>query len=170
MRRFYDEHQKSEPEGYETAQICENGHVITTSADSFPHHQQDHCSKCGAKTLKACTHCSEKIRGHLRGSMSSVHEQPAPGYCHKCGQPHPWTALGIRAAKELLAETDTLPAHEKEALTKSVDDLVRDTPNTPLAVARFKRFLPKAGREAADALRSILVDIASEAAKKALWP
>jgi hypothetical protein len=171
IRRFYDSKgQGSEPEGFETAQICENGHIITTSSDSFPDHQQDHCSKCGARTIKACTQCNQSIRGHLRGSMPSVYEQPAPRYCHKCGQPYPWTERSIRAAKELLAETDSLTAQERETLTKSVDDLVRDTPSTPLAVTRFKRFLPKAGREAAEALRTILVDIASEAAKKSLWP
>jgi hypothetical protein len=33
-----------------------------------------------------------------------------------------------------------------------------------------KQFLPKAGKEFADTMRSILIGIVNEAAKKALWP
>jgi hypothetical protein len=43
-------------------------------------------------------------------------------------------------------------------------------PSTQVAVIRFKRILPKTGKEIAEAVRSIVVDIASEAAKKLLWP
>ena len=77
---------------------------------------------------------------------------------------------GIKAARELIAEAEKLSPEERESLSKSLDDLVRDTPGTHVAAIRFKKFLPKAGREVADALRSIVVDIASEAAKKALYP
>lgn len=171
IRRFYEsEGQRTEQEGYETAQICENGHIITRSADSFPHHQEDHCSKCGAKTVKACANCNERIRGHLRGVLPSVHETPPPSFCHKCGNPYPWTEKGIAAAREMLAEVETLTVEEKEVLNKSLEDLVRDTPTTQVAVVRFKKFLPKAGREIAAGLRSILINIVNEAAKKALWP
>ncbi|MFI5269488.1 MAG: DUF2321 domain-containing protein, partial [Chloroflexota bacterium] len=52
----------------------------------------------------------------------------------------------------------------------SLDDLVRETPNTPVAVARFKRLATKAGRTVADGLRSILVDVFSEAIRKQIWP
>jgi hypothetical protein len=170
MRDVFDRYPRTpEPEGYDTAQICENGHVITGSAESFPHHREDHCSKCGAKTVMTCGDCHEKIRGHLHGVLS-VQEIPAPKFCHKCGKPYPWTEKSMNAAKELIAEEGRLSAEEKEVLSKSVDDLVRDTPSTQVAVTRFKKFLPKAGREVAEGVRSVLVGIVSEAAKKALWP
>jgi hypothetical protein len=70
----------------------------------------------------------------------------------------------------MLAEVETLTVEEKEVLNKSLEDLVRDTPTTQVAVVRFKKFLPKAGREIAAGLRSILINIVNEAAKKALWP
>ena len=173
MRDFFDRYpdrypKASEPEGYDTAQICENGHVITRGAESSPQYREDYCSKCGAKTTMTCGHCSEKIRGYLHGSMS-FHEEPAPAFCHKCGKPYLWTEKSVNAAKELIAEAQALSAEEKEALSKSVDDLVRDTPSTQVAVTRFKKFLPKAGREVAEGVRSVLVGIVSEAAKKALW-
>ena len=36
---------------YETAQICENGHVITIRYNSEKHEQEHFCSKCGEKTF-----------------------------------------------------------------------------------------------------------------------
>jgi len=50
-----------------------------------------------------------------------------------------------------------------------LDDLIVETPRTQLAAVRFKNLAAKAGRETAGALRSIIVDIASEAAKKAIF-
>lgn len=156
-------------EGYDTAQICENGHLITRYAES-DEATEDHCSKCGVKTVTACGHCRQKIRGHLHGTFPSVHQEPVPKFCHKCGAPYPWTEKGIEAARELITEADKLTVAERESLSRSLDDLVRDTPSTSVAVNRFKKFLPNAGREVADAVRSILVDIVSDAAKKSLWP
>jgi len=48
------------------------------------------------------------------------------------------------------------------------DDLIRDTPATPLAVSRFKKTLAKVGSEAAGLLKSVLVDVLTEATKKAI--
>jgi hypothetical protein len=97
-----------------------------------------------------------------------MHEEPAPKFCYKCGNPYPWTEKGIKAAQELIAEAENLSPQERETLRNSLDDLVRDTPSTQVAVLRFNKVLPRAGREIADAVRSIVVDMASEAAKKGL--
>ena len=157
-------------EGYDTALICGNGHVITVYAESHPEVREEYCSKCGAKTVTCCPHCESKIRGHLHPHMPSVYEKLAPKFCYQCGKAYPWTEKGIKAARELLAEADNLTDAERDSLSGSLDDLVRDTPNTPVAVRRFKKYLPKAGREIADAVRSVMVDIASEAVKKSIWP
>jgi hypothetical protein len=128
-------------EGYDTAQICENGHVITRRAESDPRYTEDHCSKCGAKTVMACASCSAKIRGHLHGTMPSMHEEPAPNFCHKCGKPYPWIEQKLLAATVLIEEADGLSDSEKAALTKSLDDLVRDVPATDLPVHVLAQFL-----------------------------
>ena len=156
-------------EGYDTAQICENGHLISRLAETGKH-TEDHCSKCGAKTITACGHCKEKIRGHLHGTMPSIEEEPIPKFCHTCGHPYPWTEKGIKAAKELILEAEKLTPEEREILNKSLDEIVRDTPSTQVAVIRFKKILPKMGKDIAECMRSIVVEIASEAAKKFLWP
>jgi hypothetical protein len=67
-------------------------------------------------------------------------------------------------------EADALTAVEQKQLTEAFDDLVRDTPRTPVAVSRTRKLLSKAGKTIADGVRDILVDIASEAVKKQLWP
>jgi hypothetical protein len=162
---------REEFNGYDTAQICVNGHTVTEYARSQPEHTQKFCAKCGAETISSCPSCNHFIRGffHMPGDLSMT-EYSAPSFCHNCGKPYPWTETGIKAAKTLISESEKLTAEEKETLNRSLDDIVRDTPNTQVAVIRFKKFLPKTGREVADAVRSIVVDIASEAAKKLLWP
>jgi hypothetical protein len=59
--------------------------------------------------------------------------------------------------------------NEKGLLVRSLDDLVRETPQTPVAILRFKQGASKLGTEAASALKSILVQIAVESAKQQIW-
>lgn len=63
-----------------------------------------------------------------------------------------------------------LTSGERGLLTNDLDDLVRDTPATPLAVSRLKKLLARVGTEAAGMLKSVLVDVLTEATKKAIWP
>ncbi|MFC1933668.1 DUF2321 domain-containing protein [Chloroflexota bacterium] len=95
---------------------------------------------------------------------------PLPSFCPDCGKPYPWTEAKIKAAQELADELDELTSEERELLKKSIDDIIRDTPQTTVAVNRFKRLVAKAGKPAADAFRDILVDIVSETIKKSIWP
>jgi len=95
---------------------------------------------------------------------------PLPIFCPECGKPYPWTEVKLKAAKELADELDNLNPKERETLKKSLDDIIRNTPQTPVAATRFKRLIAKAGPVVADSFRKILVDIASEAAKKIIWP
>lgn len=162
---------REELSGYDTAQVCLNGHEINKYARSQPEHNQNFCARCGAGTITACPSCTRFIRGyfHIPGAAyGSVYT--APSFCHNCGNPYPWTETGMRAARALIAESDKLSADEKAVLNGSLDDIVRDTPNTQVAVMRVKKFLPKAGKEIADGVRSIVIDIASETVKKLLWP
>jgi hypothetical protein len=63
-----------------------------------------------------------------------------------------------------------LDENEKGILSRSLDDLVRETPNTPVAIFRFKQLVSKVGKPAADTLKSILVDVIVESAKRQIWP
>jgi len=96
---------------------------------------------------------------------------PLPIFCPDCGKPYPWTEAKLKAAKELSDELDTLTLEERGMLKKSLDDIVgEETPQTTVAVNRFKKIVAKAGPVAAEGFKKILWDIASEFAKRQIWP
>ena len=155
---------------YDVAQICENGHVANSSAREYPQSNQDHCDKCGVRTIVACPSCETAIRGyyHVPGFVSAGH-YTAPAFCYKCGKPFPWTVASLRAAEELADEMDDLTDYEKESLKKSLHDLVRETPSTHVAETRFKKIMRKAGKESYEGMRSLLADIVSETVRKTIF-
>jgi hypothetical protein len=155
-------------QGYDTAQICLNGHVINECAGTMPHHNTPHCSRCGAGTITACARCKTAIRGtyHLPGAVGFFGERSAPVFCHQCGAAYPWTESRLKAARDLANELEKLDAKDRELLSKSLDDIICETPQTPVAAMRFKRLMLKAGSVAVEGFRSILVDVLSEAVKK----
>ncbi len=161
-------------EHYDMALVCLNGHVINQYFKHYPEDNMDYCDKCGVKTTTICQHCETSIKGwplDEDGPMISlISDSPDPpkAYCHGCGKPYPWTMRKLDAAKELTQELDGLNADEMAMLTKSLDDIIIDTPKTQVAVTRFKKFIKKARGDAVQAMRDLVVDIASETAVKML--
>jgi hypothetical protein len=155
---------------YDTAQICLNGHMINDTATKYPLQNSPFCSKCGSETIMACRNCQTRIYGAYvgDGALTGLHSAPVPAFCRACGKAFPWTATRIEAARMLADETD-LSSDDREQLKSTLLDLVRDSPQTTLATTRYKKLMLKAGKETARAFRDILVDIASETAKKAIW-
>lgn len=153
---------------YDTAQICLMGHIITDSSTDCPQDKMNFCDKCGASTIVACQKCNTPIRGMYRGNYG-IGLDSAPSFCHACGKPYPWTEAKIKAAQDLSDELEKLSPNDKDTLKKSIEDIIRDTPQSQVAAIRFKKLVLKAGSEAATAFRQILVDIASEAVKKQIW-
>ena len=158
--------------GYDVAQICRNGHVITSSYNRLPQFRQPFCDKCGGPTINECPACKKPIRGEYftPDVFALGGEWPAPAFCLYCGRAFPWTQARLDAARALADETEGLNDEERALLKKSLNDLVSDTPNTPLAAQRFKRLVAKAGKGVADTFHKVLVDVLSEAAKKLIWP
>lgn len=156
---------------YDTAQVCINGHAINDSFKQHPTLNQDFCDKCGAKTITQCESCNPPIKGlyNVPGVAAIGFEYPPPKFCHNCGKPYPWTKSSLKAAKELAGEIENLNDEEKRILKQSLDELVKDSPNTQVAALRFKRLMSKTGKSSADALKDILVNILSESAKKLIW-
>jgi hypothetical protein len=85
-----------------------------------------------------------------------------------CGKPYPWTETALETARELIQELE-LSQEDKDTLEGTIDDLVTDSPKTQVAAMRFKRLVLKAGHGMLQVFRDILVDVASETAKKAIW-
>ncbi|WP_318582892.1 DUF2321 domain-containing protein [Bacillus paranthracis] len=156
---------------YDITQICLNGHIINDTYKKYPEHNQDFCEDCGEKTITACRGCNADIRGarHDYNGTDLWVETP-PNYCAHCGQAYPWTETALEAAKELAQEIDGLTEEERELLSKSIDEIVKGGPKTVVATTRFKKIATKFGAGIGNAFRDILVDVASESAKKMLWP
>lgn len=156
---------------YDVAQICLSGHVVNESYREYPQHNQEHCDKCGELTIVKCQSCQTEIRGyyHTPHVIGGGGIGKAPNFCHKCGKPYPWTARKIEAVREMTDELEGITTQEKEKLKKSLDDLVSETPKTEVAVLRFKKILKKVGKDSYESIKSILVDVASEAIKKSLF-
>jgi hypothetical protein len=177
---------------YDTAQICINGHIINWMSIDKPEYNKHFCEKCGAVTITNCQHCNAIIKGYRyagrftmeefnKSIVEKLHSIPdvaltyntslkRPSFCPDCGKPYPWTEAKLKAAKELSDEFENLSPEERNLLKNNLDDIVRDTPETPVAATRLKRLISKIGKPAAGALKDIIVDIASEAAKKVIWP
>ena len=102
---------------------------------------------------------------HSMGTLNYT-DLPLPSFCPDCGKPYPWTKAKLKAAMELTDLLEDLSPEDREILKKSFDDIVRDTPQTKVAATQFKRLLPKIGKIMAEQLRELVVDIASETAKK----
>jgi hypothetical protein len=153
---------------YDAALICPNGHVVNARANTQRQHNQKFCDKCGEAVLIKCAGCSAPIRGRYYGGNMSM-PYTVPSYCFNRGEQFAWSRRELDAAKELADEFDELSWEEKESLKQSLDDLMRDTPQTKVAETRFKRLIKKAGNHAYEGMRDILVDVLSEAAKKTLF-
>ena len=156
-------------EGYDVAQICENGHVANSFTQHSPEFNQTFCQTCGAATMTKCPGCQAPIRGGYWGG-GFVRECELPKFCINCGKRFPWTSLKIRAATDLAKELDSITDQDRSMLEESIGELTKDTPSTQVAAVKFKKVMAKAGTSAASMFRDILTDVLSETAKKILWP
>lgn len=156
-------------EGYDKAQICQRGHVGTAFALSQPITVKKFCTDCGSAMVDACDHCSAPLRSyrHIPGVISA-HKPELPAFCYECGKPYPWTVERLDAAREFALELEGLSADERQALSKSLDDIVSDTARSPLAITRVKKLVGKVAKPVGEVFYKLVVDIASETAKKSL--
>ena len=153
---------------YDVALICLNGHIVNQSSKSLPECNAKFCKRCGEPTVDSCGKCGSNIRGHetVRGTGFSM--SGAPGHCHECGCPYPWTERKLEGLRETIQELEGLSDNERESLTKSIPDLIADTPKTETAVYRVKRAMTKVGSVGGEILKNVLVKVAAESVKKQL--
>lgn len=154
---------------YRTAQVCLNGHSTTSDIQLSPELMARFCPECGEQTITQCPSCQKDIRGwyHVEGVIS-IRDYVPPRYCYDCGKPFPWTSRALEAARELTDEIDELTPDEKKTLKQAIADLSTDSAKTGLAATRYKKILGKIGKVAADALTKIVIEVATEGAKKSL--
>jgi hypothetical protein len=153
---------------YATAQICLNGHVITGAVgEGF---DSAFCPHCGENTITNCQHCQAPIKGYYLSDYPIIGlPYDKSSFCDSCGKPYPWTERGQQAAYALI-EFSELDEEEKKDFKESISALSIDTPGTPLAIAKFKKYAKKASSEVGSGLKTLMIELVSETVKKAIWP
>ena len=151
--------------GFYTAVVCREGHVLTSMKELMPEEATPYCPACASATVEACDSCGQAIPGHTKGSAYAGSYEP-PAYCRYCAAPMPWTASRLTALHELTNIDMGLTEEERTTLNQSWDELTRDTPRTEIAVVQVKRLLPKIAKESIGAVRTIITDVATQAALK----
>lgn len=63
-------------DGYDVAQICTNGHSITSALATVPGAAKKFCDECGAETIFACPNCEHPIRGSSTEVISLSYTPP----------------------------------------------------------------------------------------------
>lgn len=164
--RYIEREEEARPH-YRAAQICTNGHVITSDITNEAR-MAPRCQECGAETITACPSCSTPIRGQYYVPHFGGSPYARPKYCHHCGRPFPWTEGAVRAWHEIVEESEGLSKDEKERLRGSIDDLIADTPSTNVAVTRVKKWLAKAGNIVGPSVKQIVLDVGTAAVKKSM--
>lgn len=76
---------------YDIALVCLNGHMVNDQSRSSPQHNETHCRKCGAATIRECPECKHPIKGDYICDVIVVGAvTPTPTHCTGCGKPYPW--------------------------------------------------------------------------------
>lgn len=153
---------------YDTAEICLNGHLSNSSTKKYPTKSQPHCVECGEKTIRNCQNCDKDIRGRQEYAGLAF-SYDVPSYCIYCGNPFPWIQARVEAAIELADLIDEFTDEDKEIITKSIPDLVRDTPRRQIAILQFKNVMKKTSSNIVMGFKEILFDILSEPINESLW-
>ena len=117
------------------------------------------CDLCGSQTIDACQSCQTPI---------PLQQGPDPCYCGGCSKAFPWTEAALSAATSLANEMEELDDGEKSLLRISLPDLLVVTPNTELAIFRFKKLIEKVSPFGREAMLKIVGEVAAAAVKKQL--
>ncbi len=62
------------------------------------------------------------------------------------------------------------PEADQAALRDSLPAIAAESPETPVAVAKWRRFLSGTGKQLAGGFKDMFVEIAAEAVKRKLFP
>ncbi|OFO55635.1 DUF2321 domain-containing protein [Nosocomiicoccus sp. HMSC059G07] len=152
---------------YKYATICLNGHVASSINAGY----RKFCKDCGEKTISVCEHCNKDIQGdyYVPGVVSIGFEYKTPSFCHECGNPYPWTERVLENALEILSLDESLSEDHKNIIQSTFPDLLIDTPDTPVAVAKYKKYMPKAAEYVQLGVKSILINLVSDTVRQSIW-
>ena len=161
---------------WDVALVCLGGHLINDRVRGDPSRNHEQCPTCGSEAISTCPGCREPVPGfhydqgndpassHPRGRTLSA----PPRYCPACGRPFPWTERVMSAVRMVIREMAALDGYERDQLRRSIDHIIRQTPQTAQAVRQINDALSRIGGESAQALRELFMSIASAEVKAQL--
>jgi hypothetical protein len=159
--------------GFSVAHICLNGHVESKGWDAQLKQNKPFCANCGKAIIRVCRKCEHAIQGEwVVDDWNEDNPFPhwnRPSYCQHCGGAYPWTELAIEAAQLLALELEDLSKEEREILSKTIPDLVEESPMTKVAVTRFNKVMAKVGAPTAKLFKEILSDVIKDSVKKMMF-
>lgn len=152
---------------YNNATICLNGHEISGYTANF----MPHCEKCGEKTISYCEHCGQPIHGKYEndGIVAIGFKYKKPYYCWSCGEPYPWTQRILDNAIEILSLDESINESEREIIRLAIPNLIVDTPESPVAIAKYSKGMKNAAEFVKNGMRQLLIDVVSETVKRSLF-
>lgn len=150
-----------------TAQICLNGHLISSTYDKKNTSNIPYCTKCGQKTITTCPNCNAPLHGYyeIEDILILNTSTKVESYCYNCGKPYPWTEKALTNARLVVLEESAIPKDQRDNLISSLPDIITETPGTTLAGTRMKKFLANAGDFTRDALKQFVIEFGCELAK-----
>jgi hypothetical protein len=93
----------------------------------------------------------------------------ASKYCYAYGNPFSWTQRKIEAAEMFAKELNNLTDDEKQSLKTLIGQLIKGDSLAEPAKHKFKNIMLKLSSESSEIMRSILVNVFSEAIRKSLY-
>lgn len=150
---------------YNKATICLNGHTVSSTVQDY----SNFCDMCGIETISVCKNCNNYIKGLYENDLWIDYHYAPPAYCDECGHPFPWTSQVLNNAIELIALDDDLPDKHKEIIKQALPNIIIETPTTPVAIAKYKKFISVAANYTKNGMRNLLIDIVSDTVKKSMF-
>ena len=154
---------------YDVQEVCLNGHLITSYAQSQPDSRRTHCSSCGETTIAACQNCSAPLRGyHHMPGVIHLGSASVDRFCDSCGALMPWTERGLTSVLDIAAMSDAINENEQETLRDTVRALMVPSGQTEVAALKLRKAISRLDEYERGALLRTLKVHATEAAKEAL--
>lgn len=156
---------------YRNAQICKNGHVITSNTN-YADFLSKFCPECSAETITICLHCKTPIRGdyEIEGVFDFSSSYKAPAYCYNCGKPFPWTESKLNSISDLLDMQNQLTEDEKQYFMSYLPIIFNETPQSEVTALKLRLLFNKLPSEIGNLTKNVIVDVVSESIKKILFP
>jgi hypothetical protein len=126
---------------FEAMQICENGHVVTATAQGTSNQKPEFCPVCGAKALTACPACQGPIGVKVQPlqritGVLGLTEQERPRHCAKCGKAFPWQEQAVAFLKDIGREC-SLSKEELAQFDRAVDDVAQNNLRAPRSASKI---------------------------------